>query len=377
MDNNFSRGIARAALALFASVAGIGGLSAAEQPHKVYLSLSYTGNNWQSQAENMVRALAASEAYRNKIDLEVQVAGSNPQRQSQQINAMVQAGAKAIVLYPSSETLLNRAIKNACNRGVVVMAFAAGVTEPCAHNVIDDPAQWARIGAQWLADRLGGKGNVVMVTGVAGYSVDTVRNEVAREVFAKYPDMKVVASVQGMWNDTVVRSEMAKLLATLPWSKIDGLWVQDGCYTLGAMQDEAGIPDDQKRPMSCSASNGERLQMLAKTTTVEGANGSYRPMGYPGISLAASPNMGALALKYAVDIIEGAEMGHEVLIPTDQTPSDKITLCDVGTWAEMNDTGCNVFKPSMADNPGWYSAIFSPELKGLGFQAAKTGKPDS
>ncbi|MCP2138491.1 hypothetical protein J2S28_005615 [Rhizobium sp. SLBN-94] len=38
MENNFSRGIARAALALFASVAGIGGLSAAEQPHKVYLS---------------------------------------------------------------------------------------------------------------------------------------------------------------------------------------------------------------------------------------------------------------------------------------------------------------------------------------------------
>ena len=54
----------------------------------------------------------------DKVDLQVQVAGPNAQRQIQQINAMVQAGAEAIVVYPISPTALNQVVKNACDKGV-------------------------------------------------------------------------------------------------------------------------------------------------------------------------------------------------------------------------------------------------------------------
>ena len=352
-------------------------VNAQTEKTKVYLSLSITGNDWMSQAENMIRAEALTPELKDKVDLEVQVAGGDAQKQSQQINAMVQAGAKIIVLYPASQTLLNRAIKNACDKGVVVMSFAARVDEPCAHNVDADQAEWARVGAQWLVDNLHGKGNIVMVTGATGLGVDTTRNKAAQEVFDKYPDIKVVATVIGMWNATIVRSEMAKLLATKPWSEIDGLWVQEGCTALSAMQDEAGIPDGQKKPMACSASNGERIQMLAADSVVDGANGTYRPMGYPGISMAAGPYMGALALKYAVQIVEGATMEHDIIMATDATTSDKMKLCDEGTWKEMNETKCNAFKPSLVKSPEWYAPIYHPELPGIGFQAAMNGQPDN
>ena len=52
--------------------------------------MSYIGNDWQDEAANMLKALAASNEYKDKVDLKVQVAGPNAQKQIQQINAMVQ-----------------------------------------------------------------------------------------------------------------------------------------------------------------------------------------------------------------------------------------------------------------------------------------------
>ena len=85
---------------LFACAAMLAGLGlsartaeAADKKYKIFLSMSYIGNDWQAEAANMVKAMAAHQhAWRDKVDLQVQVAGPNAQRQIQQINAMVQAG---------------------------------------------------------------------------------------------------------------------------------------------------------------------------------------------------------------------------------------------------------------------------------------------
>ena len=125
----------------FAAALAVSGEAHAAGKYKVFLSMSYVGNDWQTEAANMVKAMANTPALKDKVDLEVQVAGTDAQKQIQQINSMVQAGAKAIIIYPISPTALNRAIKNACSKGVVVAAYDGEVTEPCAHNVTIDQHQ--------------------------------------------------------------------------------------------------------------------------------------------------------------------------------------------------------------------------------------------
>ena len=83
----------------------------AADKYKVFLSMSYVGNDWQAEAQNMVAAMAKANS--DKVDLQIQVSGPVAQKQIQQLNAMVQAGAKAIIVYPISPTALNPAIKNA------------------------------------------------------------------------------------------------------------------------------------------------------------------------------------------------------------------------------------------------------------------------
>ena len=364
------------AAALGAAFLATAGISAqAADKFKVFLSMSYIGNDWQAEAANMVKAMADHASLRDKVDLTVQVAGPNAQRQIQQINAMVQQGAKAIVVYPISPTALNQVVKNACDKGVVIFAYDAEITEPCAYNTHIDQEEAGRVTAQWLVDKLGGKGNIVIMTGVPGTSVDTQRTAAAKAVFAKHPDIHVVGEAVGMWSQAVARTELSKILATHNWNDIDGLWMQVGCYTASSMQDEAGIADNKKKPCAGEGSNGHRIQMLPADTKVDGVSGTYRPMGYPSISYASPPYSGGLALKLAVDKLEGKDVPKLTKLPLPVVTNDTVKLCQEGTWEEMK-AGCNAFSPTIVTNPGWFASIFSEQTPQIGLNAALVGQPE-
>lgn len=349
---------------------------AAAQKLKIFLSMSYIGNDWQAEAANMVKAVAASKDYRDRVDLKVQVAGPNAQRQIQQINAMIEQGAQAIVVYPISPTALNQVVKHACERHVTIIAYDAEITEPCAYNVHIDQLEAGRVTAQWLATTLNGKGNIVVITGVPGTSVDTQRTQAAKQVFAKHPGIHIIAEGVGMWSQAVARTELTKILASHPWNDVDGLWMQVGCYTAASMEKEAGIPDNKLRPCAGEGSNGHRIQMLPPNdSSVEGAQGTDRPMGEPSISYASPPYSGGLALKLAVDILEGKKVPQFTKLPLPVVTNSSVKLCQQGTWTEM-EQGCNVFQPKIISNPGWFASIYSPRTPEAGLQAALNGTPE-
>jgi ribose transport system substrate-binding protein len=365
---------ALAACALSIVLFGPGAAMAAK--YKIYLSMSYIGNDWQAEAANMVKAMAAAPDMKEKVDLQVQVAGPNAQRQIQQINAMVQAGAKAIVVYPISPTALNQVVHHACGAGVLIIAYDAEITEPCAYNVHIDQLEAGRVTAEWLAKKLDDKGNIVVITGVPGTSVDVQRTQAAKEVFAKYPGIHIISEGVGMWSQAVARTELTKILATHPWSDINGLWMQVGCYTAASMQHEAGIADDKLVPCAGEGSNGHRIQMLkVGDKQVEGGHGTYRPMGESSTSYASPPYSGALALKLAVEKLDGKTIPKFTKLPLPVVTDETVKLCLKGTWKEMEE-GCNVFQPAIISNPGWFASIYSPNTPEVGLRAALDGVPE-
>lgn len=373
---NFGSNLRQIALGVGVTLGVLGAAQAqAADKHKIYLSMSFIGNDWQAEAANMVKAMAAHKSMADKVDLKVQVAGPNANRQIQQINAMVQAGADAIVVFPISPTALNKVVKNACDKGVKVFAYDAEITEPCAYNISIDQEEAGRVTAEWLVDKLGGKGEIVLVTGVPGTSVDDLRTKAAREVFAKHPDIKVVGEAVGMWSQAVARTELSKILATRTWDDLDGLWMQVGCFTANAMQLEAGKTADQLLPCAGEGANGGRIQMLPAGTEVEGAASPYAPLGAQRISYASPPYSGGLALKLAVQALEGADVPKKTVLPLPVVTSDTIKLCQEGTWAEMK-AGCNAFQPSLVSNPGWFASIFSDQTPEIGLPAALVGQPE-
>jgi ribose transport system substrate-binding protein len=279
------------------------------------------------------------------------------------------------VIFPISPTALNQVVKNACDKGVKVFAYDAEITEPCAYNIHIDQLEAGRVTAEWLVEKLGGKGDIIAVTGVPGTSVDEQRTKAAKEVFAKYPDINIVGEAVGMWSQAVARTELSKILATRNWDDIDGLWMQAGCFTANAMQLEAGKTPEQLLPCAGEGSNGGRIQMLPIGTEVEGAATPYAPMGAPRISYASPPYSGALALKLAVQALEGKEVEKLTILPLPIVTNETVKLCVEGTWEEMK-AGCNVFQPSLVSNPGWFASIFSDQTPEVGLNAALVGQPE-
>jgi ribose transport system substrate-binding protein len=110
-------------------------------------------------------------------------------------------------------------------------------------------------------------------------------------------------------------------------------------------------------------------------TEVEGSNGTYRPMGYPSISYASPPYSGALALKLAVDVLDGKQVEKTTILPLPLVTNETVKLCKEGTWAEMK-AGCNVFNPAIVSNPGWFASIFSDQTPEIGLNAALVGQPE-
>src|SRR5580698_3898376 len=80
----------------------------AQDKIKIYLSLSYSGNAWQSEAANIVKALAATPPYDKMIDLKEVISGTDVQAQISAYESMISDKADGVISFPVSPTALNR-----------------------------------------------------------------------------------------------------------------------------------------------------------------------------------------------------------------------------------------------------------------------------
>ena len=84
-----------------------------------------------------------------------------PAEQIADIRNLISAGANIIIINPSDREALNPVIKQAADKGIVVVAVDQAVSAPEAYVLTNDQVEYAKLGAKWLFDKLGGKGTVV------------------------------------------------------------------------------------------------------------------------------------------------------------------------------------------------------------------------
>ena len=196
---------------------GMVSFPAKEGPYTIGISNSFIGNAWRTQMIQMAKAWAATPEVASKIgDLIVVSTGEDVEAQIAAIDNMIALGVDAIILNAATPTGFDAVIRRAAEAGIVVVSFDNIVTAPEAVLVNEDQVEFGSVMAQDLVERMGGKGNVVMVNGVPGTSVDTDRNTGAKEVFSQYPDINIIAELDGEWGSGVAQQVMADFLATQP-----------------------------------------------------------------------------------------------------------------------------------------------------------------
>jgi len=271
---------------------------AASEKGKFVIGLSngYIGNGWRNQMIEDAEKLAKFYKDKGILDkLIVQNAGLDVSAQIAQIKNMINAKVDLLLIDPNSETALNPVIEEAVRKGIKVIAMDQAVTSSkVTANVVIDQVKWGSNLAEWMAKELNGKGSVVVVGGIAGHPADVGRQTGIKATLAKYPDIKVLAAVNGNWDQANTQQVMSSVLTSYP--NIDGVLSQDG-MALGVLN--AFLAANRPTPVM----TGELMVGFMKAWKTQKEKSNFRTIGQnnpPGIS--------ATALAIAVRVLQGKEL---------------------------------------------------------------------
>ena len=200
----------------------------------------YDMSSFVSQGKEGMEAYAKA----NNIDLLWNSAGGDVGTQANQVDQLVNQGVSAIIIDPVQADSLGPQIQKAKAKKIPVIAVNAGLsdTSGLAASVLPDDIKAGEQEMQMMADKLGGKGNIVVLQGPLGQSTELDRTKGIQNVLAKYPGIKVLAQDTANWKRDQAVNRAKNWLASFS-GKLNGIVSENDDMGLGALQatKEAGV----------------------------------------------------------------------------------------------------------------------------------------
>ncbi len=196
-------------------------------PWTIGFASSYAGNTWRAVAMNHLMNVLVPEAKKAGLVKDVVITQSDLKDavQIQQMRQLVDQGVDIIFLCCSNPTALNQTIKYAYDKGVPVVSYDGFVSAPEAVSAMANYVDGGYELAKAVIEKIGGKGNILMVSGIAGVNTSDSFDKGALKAISEYPNVKLAGTVQGKWTDQIAQVEVQKFLATHP-EPIDGIVLQ-------------------------------------------------------------------------------------------------------------------------------------------------------
>ncbi|MCW2741000.1 MAG: hypothetical protein JWR45_1422 [Blastococcus sp.] len=223
-------------------------------------------------------ALTNEEAFKfhaNEVGVDVLYAAANGDAtvQVDNIQQLASQDPDAMVIVPMGEGITGQ-VQAAAAQGIPVV-LCAGRLGDGSGAVSTVTRQYELLGtayAEWLVQELGGKGQVAVLSGLAGVPTAEFQKAAAMKVFKRYPGIDVVTEQYTEWSPTVAKTVAANLVTQYP--DLAGIWSDSGYGDLGVVQayQEAGKPVP---PVTGDAINA--FLKAVKGTDVKFALSSFPP----------------------------------------------------------------------------------------------------
>ena len=200
---------------------------------------------------------------------------------------MMARNVDGLVILATNSGPITPIAKQAHDRGIYLVNVDRGFLQPVADVFLEgDNKAFGRKAAEYMAQKLGGKGNIVIMEG-APSTVNTDRVTSALEVFRKYPDIKVLGRQPTGWDREKALSVMQNYLSQ--FSHIDAVWAGDDDVALGAIQAIRQAGRDQEMWVVGGGGMKNVVKMIQDRDPIIPATITYPPsMIAAGIHLAAS-----------------------------------------------------------------------------------------
>ncbi|MGI5375603.1 substrate-binding domain-containing protein [Streptomyces sp. CA-251387] len=270
--------------------------SSSATTQKVGLSLSTLNNPFFVQ----IRAGAEAEAKKLGVDLTVTDAQNDASQQANQLQNFTSEGVGSIIVNPVDSDAAGPSVRAANKADIPVVGVDRGVNKAdTAALVASDNVEGGKLGAQALAEKLGGKGTIVILQGQAGTSASRERGAGFAEGLKAYPGIKVVAKQPADFDRTKGLDVMTNLLQAHP--DIDGVFAENDEMALGAIK-------------ALGSKAGTSVQVVGFDGTPDGLKAVEAGTLYA--SVAQQPKqLGRIAVDNAVRAAEGKKVEETVKVP--------------------------------------------------------------
>ncbi|MGW4836719.1 ABC transporter permease/substrate-binding protein [Streptomyces globisporus] len=198
---------------------------------KVGMSLSTLNNPFFVQMKEGAQA----EAEKAGIDLTVTDAQNDASQQANQLQNFTSSGVSSIIVNPVDSDAVGPGVRSANKADIPVIAADRGVNKAdTATLVASDNVAGGKLAADALADKLGGKGSIVILQGTAGTSASRERGAGFAEGLKAYPGIKVVAEQPADFDRTKGLDVMTNLIQSHPG--VTGVFAENDEMALGAVK---------------------------------------------------------------------------------------------------------------------------------------------
>lgn len=193
----------------------------------------YDMSSFITQGQEGMNAFAAA----NNIQLLWNSAGGDVATQASQVDQLVNARVKAIIIVPVLADSLKPQLEEAKAAGIPVLAVNTTLSDTAliTSSVLPDDVAAGAQEMQQMADKIGGKGNIVIIQGPLGSSPELNRTKGIESVLAKYPGIKVLAKDTADWKRDEAVNKVKNWISSFG-SKLTGIVSENDDMALGAVQ---------------------------------------------------------------------------------------------------------------------------------------------
>lgn len=241
--------------------------------------------------------------FHENVSLSFTTAHDNSQLQSQQIDSLVASGIDLLIVAPNQLTSVSPAIDRAYDSGVPVIVFERKTdSRKYTAFVSADNYEMGRQMGDYIAVRMGGKGQIMEILGLRGSSPADERHRGFREAIARYPNIEVTAMLQGDWTEETAYGVVKDYLSKHANTSFDVVFGHNDRTAIGARR----AFEELHQPL---------LPSFCGIDGLPGENGGICQVR--DSLLTASyiyPTRGDLLLQVALDILEGRPYEKEVML---------------------------------------------------------------
>ncbi|WP_159014776.1 ABC transporter substrate-binding protein [Acidisoma sp. S159] len=234
-------------------------------------------------------------------------------KQFNQIENFIASDVDIILLNASDPVAIAPAVKKATAAGIPVIAVGDRALGSNAV-VMTDNNQAARLSCQFLADKIGDKGNVIIINGPQVSSV-VERVKGCKAVFSKYPAIKLLSSNEDAKGSRDGGLDVAEALLTR-YPHIDGIFTINDPTAIGA--DLAAKQLHRSEMIITSVDGSPDIVAALKSDTLIQASAAQEPR-----------TMGIEGIKIGWAIINGKKLTNSTVL----IPSKLVTRANVGSYA--------------------------------------------